>query len=292
MIMSMTGFGKAQQYFGEVQISIEVKSVNSRFLETSIRLPRQLSAFELDIKEGLKKFITRGKVTVNVNFNGGKSFLSVAKLDTSLVKQYMDIIGEIKDYPGIDGKFTVSDILSLPDVVSFDFDEEKERKIKEMLLQVLGHALEEFSKMRSSEGEALAKDIKERLNLLKNYLGEIELLSNDVVRENVEKLKNRIKEITDFDKFDKDRLEAETVILADRLDITEEIIRLNTHIDACRKALDVDRHPGKKLNFLAQEMHREANTIGSKSGNVHISHSSVSLKEEIEKIREQVQNIE
>lgn len=292
MIMSMTGFGKAQQYFGEVQISIEVKSVNSRFLETSIRLPRQLSAFELDIKESLKKFINRGKVTVNVNFNGGKSFLSVAKLDTGLVRQYMDIIGEIKDYPGIDGKFTVSDILGLPDVVSFDFDEEKERKIKEMLLQVLGRALEEFSKMRSSEGEALAKDINERLNLLKNYLGEIELLSNDVVRENVEKLKNRIKEITDFDKFDKDRLEAETVLLTDRLDITEEIIRLNTHIDACRNALDVDRYPGKKLNFLAQEMHREANTIGSKSGNVNISHSSVSLKEEIEKIREQVQNIE
>lgn len=292
MIMSMTGFGKAQKYFGEVQISIEVKSVNSRFLETSIRLPRQLSAFELDVKEGLKEFISRGKVTVNVNFNGGKSFLSVAKLDTSLVKQYMDIIGEIKDYPGIDGKFSVSDILALPDVVSFDFDEEKERKIKEMLLQVLGQALEEFSKMRSSEGEALAKDMIKRLNLLKDYLGEIELLSSDVVRENVEKLTNRIKEITDFDKFDKDRLEAETVLLADRLDITEEIIRLNTHIDAFRNALDADRHPGKKLNFLAQEMHREANTIGSKSGNVNISHSSVSLKEEIEKIREQVQNIE
>ena len=292
MIMSMTGFGKAQEQFEEVHISAEIKSVNSRFLETYIRLPRHLSSLELDIKEKLKQYVQRGKLNINVNLNHGKGAIANVKLDHGIFKKYLEIIHEIKAAAPTDESFSVTDILSLPDIISFEVDEAQEEKIRNMILQVLETGLNNFNKTRSAEGKALAKDMNERLDKLNIYVDKIEALSKDVVKENVDKLKKRLQELIDLAKLDEDRLESEIVFLADRLDITEEIIRLKTHITACKKALEKDSHPGKKLNFLAQEMHREANTIGSKSSNIEISHLSVNLKEEIERIREQVQNIE
>ena len=292
MIMSMTGFGKGQEQFEEVLISAEIKSVNSRFLETYIRLPRHLSSLELEIKEKLKKYAQRGKINININLNHGKGTIANVKLDHGILNKYLEIIDEISMITETNKNFTVTDILSLPDIVSFEVDEAQEEKIKNMILGVLEAGLESFNKTRAIEGAALAKDMMERLDKMITYLSQIELLSKEVVKENVEKLKKRLNELTDINKLDDDRLETEIVFLADRLDITEEIVRLKTHIIAFKSTLENDSHSGKKLNFLAQEMHREANTIGSKSAKIEISHLSVSLKEEIERIREQVQNIE
>jgi uncharacterized protein (TIGR00255 family) len=290
--MSMTGFGRAKGSFSDMEISVEIKSVNSRYLETIIRLPRQFSAFELEIKDVLQKNIGRGKVTVNINLTEGKAAISKLVLDHSLLKQYMEIEEEIRKAAGIEKRASVSDFLMLKELISSETDAEKEATYKNELIGVVGKAVESFNLSRKREGESLMEDINMRLALIEKYMDQVESHTEGVTKALYDKLSERISELLNRDELDKERLEMEIALLADKSDITEEIVRLRSHIKAFSKAAENDKAPGKRLNFLTQEMHREANTIGSKAANIELSHLSVSLKEEIERIREQIQNIE
>lgn len=292
MIVSMTGFGRAKDNFGDIEISLEIKSVNSRFLETSIRLPRQFSAFEISVKETIQKHINRGKINVNIYLNEGKATVAQLVLDHSLLKQYLVLANEIREEANIKKEIELSDLLGIKDLIGASPDEEKENTYREKLLSVLTSAIKVFNQTRESEGRAMKKDIVSRLELMRKTSVEIEKYTDSSVETIRTRLQNRLSELTELDKLDNDRIETEIVMLAEKSDIVEEIVRLNAHIEEFAQAMDRDSAPGKRLNFLTQEMHREANTIGSKAATTEISHLSVTLREEIERIREQVQNIE
>jgi len=292
MIVSMTGFGRAKENFGDIEISLEIKSVNSRFLETSIRLPRQFSAFEISVKETIQKHINRGKINVNIYLNEGKATVAQLVLDHSLLKQYLVLANEIREEANIKKEIELSDLLGIKDLIGASPDEEKENTYREKLISVLISAIKVFNQTRESEGRAMKKDIVSRLELMRKTSAEIEKYTDSSVEMIRTRLQNRLSELTDLDKLENDRIETEIVMLAEKSDIVEEIVRLNAHIEEFAQAMERDSAPGKRLNFLTQEMHREANTMGSKAATTEISHLSVSLREEIERIREQVQNIE
>lgn len=292
MIVSMTGFGRAKENFGDIEISLEIKSVNSRFLETSIRLPRQFSAFEIAVKETIQKHINRGKINVNIYLNEGKATVAQLVLDHSLLKQYLVLANEIRVEANIKKEIELSDLLSIKDLIGASPDEEKENTYRKKLLSVLTAAIKVFNQTRESEGRALKKDMVSRLELMRKTSAEIEKYTDSSVEMIRTRLQNRLSELTDLDKLENDRIETEIVMLAEKSDIVEEIVRLKAHIEEFALAMERDSAPGKRLNFLTQEMHREANTMGSKAATIEISHLSVSLREEIERIREQVQNIE
>jgi len=292
MIVSMTGFGRAKDNFGDIEISLEIKSVNSRFLETSIRLPRQFSAFEISVKETIQKHINRGKINVNIYLNEGKATVAQLVLDHSLLKQYLVLANEIREEANIKKEIELSDLLGIKDLIGASPDEEKENTYREKLISVLISAIKVFNQTRESEGRAMKKDIVSRLELMRKTSAEIEKYTDSSVEMIRTRLQNRLSELTDLDKLENDRIETEIVMLAEKSDIVEEIVRLNAHIEEFAQAMERDSAPGKRLNFLTQEMHREANTMGSKAATTEISHLSVSLREEIERIREQVQNIE
>ena len=292
MIVSMTGFGRAKENFGDIEISLEIKSVNSRFLETSIRMPRQFSAFEIAVKETIQKHINRGKINVNIYLNEGKATVAQLVLDHSLLKQYLVLANEIREEANIKNEIELSDLLGIKDLIGASPDEEKENTYRENLLSVLTSAIEVLNQTRKSEGRALKKDIVSRLKLMRKTTTEIEKYTDSSIEMIRTRLQSRLSELTDLDKLENDRIETEIVMLAEKSDIVEEIVRLKAHIEEFAQAMERDSSPGKRLNFLTQEMHREANTMGSKAATTEISHLSVSLREEIERIREQVQNIE
>ena len=292
MIVSMTGFGRAKENFGDIEISLEIKSVNSRFLETSIRMPRQFSAFEIAVKETIQKHINRGKINVNIYLNEGKATVAQLVLDHSLLKQYLVLANEIREEANIKKEIELSDLLGIKDLIGASPDEEKENTYRKKLLSVLTAAIKVFNQTRESEGRALQKDMVSRLELMRETSVEIEKYTDSSVEMIRTRLQNRLSELTDLDKLENDRIETEIVMLAEKSDIVEEIVRLKAHIEEFALAMERDSAPGKRLNFLTQEMHREANTMGSKAATTEISHLSVSLREEIERIREQVQNIE
>jgi uncharacterized protein (TIGR00255 family) len=291
-IKSMTGFGKTRIHDGDISISIELKSVNARYFELAVKIPRQFSAYEIDFKKQIKQSVHRGKVSLSINVDKGKAALMQAIIDTQLIGRYLESIANLSHPDVAKAKLTAAEILHLPEVVTFSPNEDSEEKLFTLLKDGVEKCIRDFNHSRSAEGKALAEDIQGSLLTMEKAIDRIEELSASVVKENVERLRQRLAEITEIDKLDGDRLETEIVLMADRLNINEEIVRLKSHITAISKTLDTAELAGKKLNFLAQEMHREANTIASKSAIIEVSHLSVALREEIEKIREQVQNIE
>ena len=291
MIKSMTGYGRANVSKNEREYQIEIKSVNHRYLDVSIKMPRQLSYLEETIKKEISSKVKRGKIDVFVTFENNSAEGKEIKINTELAKAYIDELKKLAEKENILADIQVTDISKYPDVLNIQNSQDDET-IKEEVIETIKNATESLVQMREVEGTKISEDLTERLDKIQLKINEISKLSTGLIEEYVVKLEERIKEILKNQEVDKSRLAQEVVIYADKCSIEEEVTRLNSHISQFKTLLNSNEAIGKKLDFIVQEMNRETNTIGSKANKLEITNGVIDIKTEIENIREQVQNIE
>lgn len=294
MIKSMTGFGKAEVSQTSKNIVCEIKTLNSRYLETTVRLPRKYNFLEEAIKNKVKEKIKRGKVEVYIFVDNLQDSDTKVVVDSKLAKRYYLELMELKKYIGLEESPGLEMIANMPDVVRQLPEVEDEEKIMEEILLPVTEALKNLDGMRRSEGEKLREDMEKRALTIESELSLIEKRAPLVSASYKEKLEARIGELLkDNISVQEDRILLEVAVFADRSNIDEEIVRLKSHMEQFRKLCsEEEESSGKKMDFLVQEMNREANTIGSKANDIEITGKVLLIKSEIEKIREQVQNIE
>lgn len=291
--MSMTGYGKGEDENELYRSKIEIKSVNHRYIDINIRLPRQINYLEEWIKKEIKKHLSRGKIDVYINLEYLNESQTDIEIDKDLAKTYLNALSNLKSELNLDDEIKLNNILNMTDIVKTKKREINEENILEVLENALTISLQNISNMRENEGIELKNDILLKLKNIKNYVKIIEERSPIVVIEYKEKLNDRISELIENDTIlDEDRLNNEVAYFADKASIDEEIVRLYSHIKQLEIILEENNSIGRKLDFLIQEFNREINTIGSKSNDTIITSYVVDLKSEIEKIREQIQNIE
>ena len=291
MIKSMTGFGKYNDIMNDREYQIEVKSVNHRYLDISVKLPRQLCYLEEIIKKEVSKNIKRGKVDIFISFNNNSQEGRELKIDKDLAKNYIKEIKDISREEDIVSTIDLVELLKLPDVLNLKYNQEDEQ-IKQEVISVLKVAIDQLVKMRSEEGNKIYDDLMRRIDTIESKIIKISEKSTGLIQEYVVKLEGRVKEILQTEEIDKSRIAQEVVIYADKSSIEEEITRLKSHISQFRNLLQSNEAVGKKLDFIIQEMNRETNTIGSKSNCLEITNNVIDIKTELEDIREQIQNIE
>ena len=291
MIKSMTGYGRANVSKNEREYQIEIKSVNHRYLDVSVKMPRQLSYLEETIKKEISSKVKRGKIDVFVTFENNSAEGKEIKINTELAKAYIDELKKLAEKENILADIQVTDISKYPDVLNIQNSQDDET-IKEEVIETIKNATENLVQMREVEGTKISEDLTERLDKIQLKINEISKLSTGLIEEYVVKLEERIKEILKNQEVDKSRLAQEVVIYADKCSIEEEVTRLNSHISQFKTLLSSNEAIGKKLDFIVQEMNRETNTIGSKANKLEITNGVIDIKTEIENIREQVQNIE
>ena len=293
MIRSMTGYGKGYLSVGNREYQVEIKSVNHRYLDISIKMPKMLSYLEEDIKKQISKRIKRGKVDVYITFENNSQEGRNIKINKELAKVYIKQLKDLANEEKISNNIEVIDIAKFPDVLTIKIDENDE-EIKNEIIQVTTDATEKIVEMKKIEGNKIAQDLLERIEKIEGKIVEISEKSTGLIEEYVVKLEKRIKEILKSEEIDKSRLAQEVVIYADKCSIEEEITRLKSHIYQLKNLLIDNKSEtiGKKLDFIIQEMNRETNTIGSKANNLEITNAVVDIKTQLEDIREQVQNIE
>ena len=294
MIKSMTGFGRSEYSDGKRNIICEIRSVNHRYSDITVKMPRRYSFAEDRIKQTVKEKLVRGKVDVSINVENVTESDVVIKLNQLAAKQYYDNLSELKEQFGLTGDIDLSLMAGMPDVLKAVPDVEDEEEITKAILIPVAEASANLEKMRAVEGQRLADDLISKGETIKGILDKIEVRSPLVVKDYMEKLRARITELLDGAvEIPEERILTEAAIFADKCAIDEEITRLNSHLVQLKTILTGSESTvGKKLDFLVQEMNREANTIGSKSNDREITSLMLDLKAEIEKIREQVQNIE
>ena len=291
LIKSMTGFGRGEFSQGASTFSVDVRSVNHRYSDVSVRMPRAMSVLEEKVREFVTEKISRGKVDVYINYNTfGQN--SQVKLDTNLAKAYVDSLNTLKEMFGIRDDISLSLLTRFPDIMALETVEMDMDELWLILKQALEMAFNALVEMRQREGERLKNDLLDKLVNVKGFVGSIKEKSYSIVDEYKNKLYDRIKELTKDIPIDENRLLTEVAVFADKSSIDEEIVRLESHLEELQKALNFKGSVGKKLDFIIQEMNREVNTIGSKITDLGILNNVISIKTEIEKIREQVQNIE
>lgn len=289
----MTGFGRGEHASNGYQITVELKTLNSRYLDTTMRTPKSLQDYELKIKEAIQKKLSRGKVHININVEKKDETTTRIAFNSQKVKAYGKMLEEVKFLANIQEPVTIRDILRFEEIFETQNPEEDQLDdIWKHTEQALADAISMLNQMRKQEGKELKKDLMNQINGIAEMIDEVTGLSEKRVPEVREKLQGRIKNMIGDDKFDPDRLEMEIAILADKMDVNEEIIRLRSHLKFFLEALENNDPVGRRLNFLCQEINRELNTIGSKANDSVISHHIVLGKEKLEQIREQVQNIE
>lgn len=291
MIKSMTGYGRAKLSKDDREYQIEIKSVNHRYLDISVRIPKQLSYLEETIKKEIAKKVKRGKIDVFVTFENNSLEGKEIKINTELAKAYIDELKKLAEKENILSDIQVTEISKYPDVLNIQSSQDDE-KITEEVLETITIATDNLVQMRGTEGNKISEDLLKRLNIINKKVEEIAKLSTGLIEEYVVKLEERINEILKNQEIDKTRLAQEVVIYADKCSIEEEVTRLNSHISQFKDLLNSNEAIGKKLDFIIQEMNRETNTIGSKANNLEITNGVIDIKTEIENIREQVQNIE
>lgn len=293
MIKSMTGYGKATLNIENRNYQIEIKSVNHRYLDFNIKLPKTLTYLEEDIKKIISEKIKRGKVDVFVTFENNSDEGKQVIINKELANTYINKLKELAELENISSNIEVIEIAKFPDVLTIKTDQDDE-KIKNEITQVTKEATDRILEMKQIEGEKLAQDLLNRLAKIENKIEEISQESTGLIEEYVVKLENRIKEILKNQEIDETRLAQEVVIYADKCSIEEEITRLKSHIYQFRNLINTNVKDtiGKNLDFIIQEMNRETNTIGSKANNLDITNGVINIKTELEDIREQVQNIE
>lgn len=295
MIRSMTGYGRGESAYEGVNITIELRSVNNRYLDCSIKMPRTYIFAEEALKERVQSKVGRGKVDVFVNIahTGGEA-LSVT-VNEELAKGYIDALWhlyELGNGQTVKMDYRATDLARFPDVLVVEKQEEDLDVMKAQLLEVLDLAIEDFNAMRTREGEKLAADILSRADTIETLTGIVEERSPKTVAEYRAKLEAKMQEVLQNVQIDQNRLLTEAAIFADKVAVDEETVRLHSHLEQLRDMLGKGGAVGRKLDFLIQEFNREANTIGSKCNDIEITRTVVDIKAEIEKIREQVQNIE
>ena len=292
MIRSMTGYGKASLNVEEREYQIEIKSVNHRYLDINVKIPKTLSYLEETIKKQISEKIKRGKIDVFVTFqNNGQKGKNI-KINKELASIYINQLKELAQEENISSNIEVIEIVKFPDVLTINMDEEDE-EIKDEIIQVTKDATCKILEMKKIEGQKIEQDLLVRIERIENKIEEISKKSTGLIEEYVVKLEKRIKEILQTEEIDKSRLAQEVVIYADKCSIEEEITRLKSHIYQFRNLISNNNETiGKKLDFIIQEMNRETNTIGSKANNLEITNGVVDIKTELEDIREQIQNIE
>jgi uncharacterized protein (TIGR00255 family) len=294
MVKSMTGFGRSEYTDEKRNITAEIKSVNHRYSDITVKMPRRYAFAEDRIKSVLKETIHRGKVEVSIIVENNADQDVNIRLNTAIAKQYIDNLAELKATFGMNDPIRLEYVASLPDVLKSVPDVEDEEEIASALCQAVADAARKHDHMRTVEGEKLAEDILMRSGLIADMVNEIEERSPDVVKEYAEKLKARIDDMIGGNVVaTEERILLEAAVFADKINVTEETVRLASHIKQLTGIITKSEQPdGKKLDFLVQEMNREANTIGSKANDIEITNKVLAIKSEIEKIREQVQNIE
>lgn len=289
----MTGFGRGVASDNGTTATVEIKSLNSRYFDMSIRLPQHLQEKELQLKEILQERVDRGKLNVSVHVDdSGKTELDIA-VNEAKVTGYMKLLQQVRETAGIDDPVSVRDLTQFGDIFINQEEDEKEilRKWK-LVCKAAEEALDSLISMRKQEGAQLQKDLEERIHTISSNLEVIETFTDGKAEETRTKLRERIAQVIEEEKIDEDRLEMEIAILVDKMDITEEIVRLKSHLKFFLEAVNQKTPSGRRLNFLTQEINRELNTIGSKANNSEIAQNVVVSKEALEQIREQVQNVE
>jgi len=292
IIHSMTGFGRAEAESGGRKVTVEVKAVNHRFLDISVRMPHALSFTEEHIRKTIKETLSRGRVDVFLNYSTAESDDKRAHANVALIRSYVQAARKAAAEIGLEDDLALSHVVRLPDAILIEETPEDESGQSMLVAQALGRALEALTDMRVREGAALRQNMLECLEALEKSMRAIDAARESVPRDYAEKLRQRISELLGDCDVDEARLNTEIAYIADKADITEELVRLDTHIAQFRRALAGDEAVGRKLDFMVQEMNREFNTIGSKSQDMAITNAVIEGKSILEKIREQVQNIE
>ncbi len=288
----MTGFGRAESEIDCRKVTIEIKTVNHRFLDINIRIPRSLGFTEEMVRKAIKCNLDRGRVDVFINYTAAADEAKNATPDMGLIGSYLEAAREAAKTTGLVDDLKLSDIVAIPDAIVIEEAPEDEEKQLALVREALDSALTALTDMRKKEGEELKANILECLDSLKEITASIDSRKDIVSKEYAEKLKQRISELLGGSDIDEARFNTEVAYMADKADITEEVIRLGTHIKQFMAAVSDSAAMGRKLDFMVQEMNRELNTIGSKSQDINITNAVIEGKSMVEKIREQVQNIE
>jgi uncharacterized protein (TIGR00255 family) len=288
----MTGFGKADFHNAHYEINVETKNLNNRFLDISLKLPRSLMAYELKLKDIVKNKVKRGKLTVTVIFKDLSLTDGNFTLNEDSIQFYYKLLKQIKSRTGVKGRITLDHLLHFSELIEPEEVSKEDKEIADRLAEVLGAALDNLNDMRTREAENLTRDILSRIQTIETVMAAVFQRGKENPRAELEKMIARLRELVDGNKIDTNRLEMELALIADKVDITEECIRMQSHLEMFRNILRENDEVGKQLTFVLQEMQRETNTIGSKTTDVSISHQIIQVKDEIEKLREQVQNLE
>lgn len=294
MIKSMTGFGRAEASDGKRNIVVEMRSVNHRYCDITVKMPRRYAFAEESIKTEVKRIIKRGKLDVSVMVENTTDSDINIRLNTPVAGQYYDNLRRLQKEFDVSGDISLEYLASMPDVLKPIPDVEDESDITRAILGPVRLAAQKLDEMRITEGGKLAEDLLSRGSVIQGFIGEISACADDVPKAYAEKLRVRIKELVgDSAELPEERIAIEAAIFADKCSIAEELTRLSSHMEQMKAIIAEDGQPdGKRLDFLVQEMNREANTIGSKANDLHITEIMLRIKAEVEKIREQVQNIE
>lgn len=292
MIRSMTGFGRCEIQSGEKKFTVEMKGVNHRYLDVNIRMPKKLYFFETAIRSYLKKYIQRGKVDIFVTYEDLSEGQMSLKYNEALASEYLDYFRQMEEKFGLENDVRISALSRYPEVFTMEEQDVDEEEMWNGLREALDGACIQFVSARETEGEKLREDLIGKLDDMKAVVEKIEERSPQILSEYREKLEEKVKELLADTQIDESRIAAEVVLFADKICTDEEIVRLKSHIDHMKSTLQAGEGIGRKLDFIAQEMNREANTILSKANDLTVSNYGIDLKTEIEKVREQIQNIE
>lgn len=292
MIKSMTGFGRSEIVKGNRKISVEIKSVNHRYLEAGIKMPKKLNVFESRMRDLLKKYATRGKIDIFINYEDDSESQVNLKFNQNIADEYMAIFNNMSEKYNLKNDMTVGGLARFPEVITMDEVQEDEEELWHFIEEAMKAALEQFVNTRILEGENLKKDLLGKLDYMEELVAFVEKRSPEIMKEYRSKLESKVKELLGDTTIDESRIATEVIIYADKICVDEETVRLRSHIEHARKCLNEDGGIGRKMDFIAQEMNREANTTLSKANDIEISNAAIDLKTEIEKVREQIQNIE
>ena len=292
MIKSMTGFGRCEVQEAERKITVEMKFVNHRYLDVSIKMPKKLNFFEAAIRNELKNYIQRGKVDIFIAYEDYTDTNVCVKYNKELATEYMGYLNQMAEDFQMDNDVRVSTLSRYPEVLTMEEQTIDEEKLWQLLSKAIKGAAEGFVNTRIKEGENLREDLIGKLDGMLTHVDFITSRSPQIIAEYKQKLEDKVKELLEDAKVDENRILMEVTIFADRVCVDEELVRLRSHIETTKDTLLKGGSIGRKLDFIAQEMNREANTILSKSNDLEISNHAIELKTEIEKVREQIQNIE
>ncbi len=292
MIKSMTGFGRFEQVEEKRKISVEIKSVNHRFFEAGIKMPKKLNAFEGRIRDVIKKYAQRGKIDVFINYEDMTENKVELTYNKDLAAEYMNIFNQMAEQFDMNNDVTISALSRYPEVIDMQAVPVNEEELWKFIENAVKSACEQLVETRITEGENLKNDLIKKLENMRENVAFIEERSPQIMKEYRGKLEAKVKELLADTQIDESRIATEVIIYADKICVDEETVRLRSHIDHAESCLNEDGGVGRKLDFIAQEMNREANTILSKADDIEISNTAIDLKTDIEKVREQIQNIE